>query len=197
MVPGSQVIQEVLERNTGQNLGWIDASLGKPNLIGRVLLLIAFLWRSRRDSDVPFRLHNGRDQDTHAASWMEASRQFRQMIWFPRWAAEANYPSRFSADRSSRHSNTRMAHARMARMGCHCFSPCRHRPGGSFEPRNGPLIPLRISIGRCGPAKVTRDCQSMLRLPAGLQSFGKHHLLSLLLTTRKMPRGSCVWICGQ
>jgi len=38
-----------------------------------------------------FGYHNGHDRDTHVASWMEASRQFRQMIWFPRWAAEANY----------------------------------------------------------------------------------------------------------
>lgn len=35
--------------------------------------------------------HEGADLNVHLDSWMDASQQFRQAIFFPRWAAEANY----------------------------------------------------------------------------------------------------------
>src|ERR1700747_758964 len=40
---------------------------------------------------VLFGYHQAHDLETHVESWVDASTQMRQGIWFPRWAAQANY----------------------------------------------------------------------------------------------------------
>jgi hypothetical protein len=64
---------------------------GEQSSASRILLLVAFCAAIAVSPMLLLGYHPGHDRDTHVASWMEATQQFRQMILFPRWAAEANY----------------------------------------------------------------------------------------------------------